>query len=52
MPYGIPSSVVAVAEMPLGYCEVNVIADDNGVELDCMMVDDGGRARRLFHVIF
>ena len=30
--------MVPVTEIPPGYCEVDVTVDDNGIELDCMMV--------------
>ena len=30
--------MVPVGSIPPGYCEVDVIVNDNGDELDCMMV--------------
>lgn len=35
---GIPFFMVPITDVPPGYCEVDVIVNDNGVELDCMMV--------------
>ena len=31
-------SVIALVDVPGGYCEVNVQLDDNGEKLPCMMV--------------
>ena len=35
---GIPFFMVPITDVPPGYCEVDVIVNDNGEELDCMMV--------------
>ena len=35
---GVPFFVVPVTGIPPGYCEVDVTVNDNGTELDCMMV--------------
>ncbi|KAM5533647.1 hypothetical protein V8D89_012695 [Ganoderma adspersum] len=35
---GIPFFMVPLADVPPRYCEVDVIVNDNGDELDCMMV--------------
>ncbi|KAF9526382.1 hypothetical protein CPB83DRAFT_770368 [Crepidotus variabilis] len=35
---GVPYSYIDLGKIPLGYCEVEVLLNDNGVELKCMMV--------------